>query len=99
MLGIDSIIPDFTYLKENRQRIKAIFISKPSDDNFGALPYLLRDLTKDGKYKFNIYSSDLTKFMIEQKLKYFRFINNTNIKLNIVSANERIYFNDINVFN
>lgn len=98
MLGIDSIIPDFTYLKENRQRIKAIFISKPSDDNFGALPYLLRDLTKDGKYKFNIYSSDLTKFMIEQKLKYFRFINNTNIKLNVVSANERIYFNDINVF-
>ncbi|MGL5268243.1 MAG: ribonuclease J [Spiroplasma sp.] len=98
MLGIDVIIPDFSYLKENRQRIKAIFISKPSDDNFGALPYLLRDLTKDGKYKINIYSSDLTKFMIEQKLKYFRFINNSNIKLNIVKASERIYFNDINVF-
>lgn len=98
MLGIDVIIPDFTYLKENRNRIKGIFISKPSDDNFGALPYLLRDLTKDGKYKVNIYSSDLTKFMIEQKLKYFRFINPNNIKLNIVKTNERIYFNDINVF-
>lgn len=98
MLGIDVIIPDFSYLKENRHRIKAIFISKPSDDNFGALPYLLRDLTKDGKYKFDIYSSELTKFMIEQKLKYFRFINSSNIKLNVVKMNERIYFNDINVF-
>lgn len=98
MLGIDVIIPDFTYLKENRHRIKAIFISKPSDDNFGALPYLLRDLTKDGKYKFNIYSSELTKFMIEQKLKYFRFINNSNIKLNVVKTNDRISFDDINVF-
>lgn len=98
MLGIDVIIPDFTYLKENKQRIKAIFISKPSDDNFGALPYLLRDLTKDAKNKINIYSSDLTKFMIEQKLKYFRFINSNNIKLNIIKPNERIYFNDINVF-
>lgn len=98
MLGIDVIIPNFTYLKENRQRIKGIFISKPSDDNFGALPYLLRDLTRDGKYKFNIYSSDLTKFMIEQKLKHFRITNTNNIQLNVVKANERIYFNDINVF-
>lgn len=98
MLGIDVIIPDFSYLKENRQRIKGIFISKPSDDNFGALPYLLRDLTKDGKYKFNIYSTDLTKFMIEQKLKYFRIINSNNIQLNVIKSNDRIYFNDINVF-
>lgn len=98
MLGIDVIIPDFSYLKENRHRIKAIFISKPSDDNFGALPYLLRDLTKDGKYKFDIYSSELTKFMIEQKLKYFRFLNSTNIKLNVVQTSERVNFNDINVF-
>ncbi|MDQ7982811.1 MAG: ribonuclease J [Spiroplasma sp.] len=97
MLGVDVIIPDFGYLKENRHRIKAIFISKPSDDSFGALPYLLKDLTKDQKTKLAIYSSDLTKFMIEQKLKYFRFMNN-NIQLHVVNVNERIEFNDINVF-
>ncbi|MCL6428570.1 Ribonuclease J2 [Spiroplasma sp. JKS002669] len=98
MLGVDVIIPDFSYLRENRQRIKAIFISKPSDDNFGALPYLLRDLTKDGKTKIAIYSSDLTKFMIEQKLKYFRLINSNNVQFKVINVNERVFFNDINVF-
>lgn len=98
MLGVDVIIPDFSYLRENRQRIKAIFISKPSDDNFGALPYLLKDLTKDPKTKIIVYSSDLTKFMMEQKLKYFRLINGNNVEFKVVNINERVYFNDINVF-
>lgn len=100
MLGIDVIIPSFSYLKANKQRIKAIFISKPSDDVFGSLPYLLKDLLRDKNlnFKINIYGSSLTKFMIEQKLKRFRINNTTNFTLNAIKKDEKIYFEDCKVF-
>lgn len=100
MLGIDVIIPDFTYLRENKNRIKAIFISKPSDDTFGALPYLVKELSKekDSKIVIPIYCSDLTRFMIDQKLKLFRFINTNMLEFNVIDPSKRIYFDNVNVF-
>lgn len=98
ILGIDIIIPDYTYLKENKQRIKGIFISKPADDAFGALPYILKDFNKDkSNHKVPIFASKLTDFMIRQKLERFRFINQNEICIKTIEPNEKINFDNITV--
>lgn len=98
ILGIDIIIPDYTYLKENKKRIKGIFISKPADDAFGALPYILKDFNKDkSNHKVPIFASKLTDFMIRQKLERFRFINQNEICIKSIEPNEKINCDNISV--
>jgi len=43
LFGIDYIIPDYSYLKENNQRVRGIFITHGHDENIGALPHILAD--------------------------------------------------------
>ncbi|WP_308149872.1 ribonuclease J [Spiroplasma sp. AdecLV25b] len=98
ILGIDIIIPDYTYLKENKQRVQGIFISKPSDDAFGALPYILKDFNKDKtNHKVPIFASKLTDFMIRQKLERFRFINQNEISIKSIQPNEKMNFGNVSV--
>lgn len=63
MLGIDKVIPDISYLKENKERIQGIFITHGHEDHIGALSYVLRDL------KVPVYGTRLTMGLIEIKLK------------------------------
>lgn len=63
-LGIEMIIPDFKYLKENKNRIKAIFISHGHDDVMAALPNLVRELPD-----IPVYMAPFTAMMFERKAK------------------------------
>lgn len=62
MLGVDLVIPDFTYIKENARKLRGILISHGHEDHLGALPFLLREI------KVPIYSTKLVAGFIEDKL-------------------------------
>ncbi|MBP3327567.1 MAG: ribonuclease J [Clostridia bacterium] len=82
MLGIDLVIPDFTYLKENFSKIKGIFITHGHEDHIGGLPYLLRDVNVP------VYGTRLTIGLIEGKLKEHNLLSGA--KLNVIKPGDMI---------
>ena len=75
MPGVDLVIPDFSYIKENAKRIKGIVITHGHEDHIGALPYLFKEV------KVPIYGSKLTLTLLENKLQEHKI---TGIKCNVV---------------
>ncbi|MDO4292696.1 MAG: ribonuclease J [Eubacteriales bacterium] len=75
MLGIDLVIPDVTYLKENISRVKGFVITHGHEDHIGALPYVLRDVN------IPIYATRLTMGLIENKLREHNLLGHTKRKV------------------
>ena len=75
MYGIDLVIPDFSYVKENVDRVRGIVITHGHEDHIGGLPYLLRDVNAP------IYTSRLSKALIEHKLGEHKLLDQTTINL------------------
>ena len=73
LYGVDVVIPDITYLRQNADRIRGMVITHGHEDHIGAIPYVLRELD------IPIYATQLTAGIIELKLEEFDLLYNTQI--------------------
>lgn len=74
MLGIDIVIPDFTYLTANKERVKAIFLTHGHEDHVGALTYVLR------KMSVPVYGTKLTLALAREKMKEQEFAGTVDFR-------------------
>jgi len=81
MLGIDLVLPDFTWLRENGDRIEGCVVTHGHEDHMGALSFLLREL------RFPLYGSALTLGLARNRIEEAGLLDRT--ELNVVTDNER----------
>src|ERR1700754_2888296 len=72
MLGIDLVLPDFTYLRERAEDIEGIVVTHGHEDHLGALPWVLRELTREGATAPPVFGGRLTMAMARSKLDEHR---------------------------
>jgi len=89
MLGIDLVIPDFSYIREHNSKIQAVFITHGHEDHIGALPFLLREV------QVPIYATKLAASLIMHKLEEHKMQDLA--KIQIVSDGDRVQVGDFEV--
>ncbi len=82
MLGIDLVIPDFTYLKDNIDKVRAVLLTHGHEDHIGGIPYLLREINVP------VYGTLLTLGIIKNKLLEFKLPFDADLR--VVSAGDTI---------
>jgi ribonuclease J len=73
LLGVDIVIPDITYLKQNRSKIRAIVLTHAHEDHIGAIPYILPEL------KVPIYGTEFTLALVRKKLEEHAQLENAKL--------------------
>ena len=89
MLGIDLVIPDITYLMKNMGKVKAIILTHGHEDHIGALPYVLRQINVP------IYGTRLTLGLVENKLKEFGLLSETDMRT--IKPRDRIKIGEFDI--
>src|SRR5438094_7277357 len=74
LLGVDLVIPDITYLKQNRAHVRAIVLTHGHEDHIGALPYILRDLNVP------IYGTRFTLALVKKRLTEANLLDSTTLR-------------------
>ncbi len=89
MPGIDLVIPDFSYVVKNKEKVRGVFLTHGHEDHIGALSYLLKEINVP------VYSARLTIGLVEGKLKEAGILNSA--KLNVQKAGDVVKMGDISV--
>jgi ribonuclease J len=82
LLGVDIVVPDITYLTENRDKVRAIVLTHGHEDHIGALPYILSELNVP------VYGTEFTLAYVENKLEEHGLLDQSSLLE--IRANERI---------
>lgn len=88
MPGVDIVLPDYSYVTDNAERVRAVVLTHGHEDHIGALPYLMRHI------KAPVYASGLTIALAEQRMCEFEGCNRD---FREVSVNERLSFGSIDI--
>lgn len=91
MPGIQKIIPDITYLKQNKDKLKAMIITHGHEDHIGAIPYLIKELDVP------IYGTRLTMELIRDKLLKEGINKTTKVRLRVVSFGNKVSFSNFKI--
>ncbi|PAD69266.1 ribonuclease J [Bacillus sp. 7586-K] len=89
LLGIDLIIPDITYLEENKDKIRALLVTHGHEDHIGGIPYFLK------KLNIPIYATRFTLGLIELKLSEHKLLRDT--ELNQINSDSTLTFGEVQV--
>ena len=89
MLGVDLVIPDFTYVEENADKVKGIFITHGHEDHIGGLAYLLR------RVNIPVYGTKLTIGLIEGKLREHKILD--MVDLNVIQPKDKVKLGNFEV--
>jgi ribonuclease J len=82
LLGVDIVIPDFTYLEENREHVRAVILTHGHEDHIGAVPFLV------GQLSVPVYGTAFTLALVERRLEEHELLDEAN--LNVVKPGQKI---------
>ncbi len=89
MLGVDLVIPDFSYLEKNKDKVRGVFLTHGHEDHIGGVPYLLKQIGMP------VYGTRLTLGILEKKLEELRPVKNPDLRR--VEAGEKVTVGDFTV--
>ena len=82
LLGVDIVTPDFTYLIENKEKVRALLLTHGHEDHIGAIPFLMTDVN------IPVYGTEFTLALVERRLEEHEMLD--DVRLKIIKAGDKI---------